>query len=248
MGFSQLLFVLLLLFTSVAAEGRVPTAPVRQDRGYSPIPAHVATPNRIVSRDEATGEVGYKRVLKTFRATTDRVVYVRIAKAAATQRGRSERLRVGEASAGGDGEDADSDPPTDAQILRCSPPHPFWVTGRGWVTAEHLRVGDSLVSDSGEALVVVGHEIKAEHAEVFNFHVAEWNTYFVAEDEAAPFVWVHNKGVSDRLVGRLDGEVISRDYYRKLQNYLNKRGVDLRRGNESAFNGEHPSKVGAHAA
>lgn len=171
------------------------------ERGVSSVES-LRPGDRVLARDEHTGQQGYKEVVRTYRSWTDRVVHVRTARASAVQRGRGERHRVGEESGGSaeGGEEADEPPSTPGgvdgageQTLRCSPPHPFWVVGRGWVRAELLRVGDLLAGSSGEALVVVEHEVRAERAEVFNFHVSEWNTYFVAERDDGPFVWVHNK-------------------------------------------------------
>jgi len=44
-----------------------------------------------------------------------------------------------------------------------------------------------------------------------------------------------NSAVVDNITGKLGGDVISRDYYAKLGSYLEKRGVDLRRGKTSGF-------------
>ena len=163
---------------------------------YTPVAGEIEHPNQTISRDEHTGEQGYKRVVRLFRGQTDRVVYLRIAKAASVQRGRSERHRIGGTSGGGDTEEGSDEPPLadDPQALHCTTEHPFWVVGRGWVTSGNLKVGDRLVGSKGVGLVVVGHEIRAEQADHFNFHVESWNTYFVAERESGPFVWVHNKG------------------------------------------------------
>jgi len=43
------------------------------------------------------------------------------------------------------------------------------------------------------------------------------------------------QGVVDSITGKLGGDIISRDYYVKLASYLERRGVDLRRGKTSGF-------------
>lgn len=148
----------------------------------------------VLSRDERTGEQGYKRVVRLFRGHTDQVVYLRIAKAAATQRGRSERHRVGQEKGGSssDGEDGSDPDPDSSQQIRCTTEHPFWVQGQGWTAAKDLRPGDQLLGSQGEQLVVRAHEVRQEEADHYNFAVEDWHTYFVSETEQDPAVWVHN--------------------------------------------------------
>ncbi|MEZ6189559.1 MAG: polymorphic toxin-type HINT domain-containing protein [Planctomycetota bacterium] len=148
----------------------------------------------VLARDPATGEQGYKRVVRLFRGHTDQVVYLRIAKAASTQRGRGERHRVGQEKGGSssDGEDGSDPDPDSSQQIRCTTEHPFWVQGRGWVAAKDLKPGDQLLGSEGEQLVVTAHEVRQEEADHYNFEVEDWHTYFVSETEDDPAVWVHN--------------------------------------------------------
>ena len=230
--------------------------------------------DKVLSRNEQTGEQGYKRVSRLFRGETDTVVHLKIARKAAGKaakktaaktrvgkpakaasrrtarepalartrvRGRTQRratAKRGAAKAGStddgdgsgydvghdddtdssdDGEDPDDADPSsatesspallspDASLeagaeIRCTPEHPFFVRGQGWVGADKLRVGDELVGDQGETLVVVEKEIRQEQAQHFNFEVEDWHTYFVAEMEMDPGVWVHNKCDLDDIV------------------------------------------------
>lgn len=68
--------------------------------------------------------------------------------------------------------------------------HPFYVIGKGWTEARKLRVGDTLQLFSGEVAVVnkVEDEVLRDPIRVYNFEVADWNTYFVSELD----VFVHN--------------------------------------------------------
>ncbi|WP_322923213.1 polymorphic toxin-type HINT domain-containing protein [Paenibacillus campi] len=68
--------------------------------------------------------------------------------------------------------------------------HPFWIEGKGWVTAIELKVGDPLKQSNGHVLAieqieVVHHEQKVK---VYNFTVTEYHTYFVSDLG----IWVHN--------------------------------------------------------
>lgn len=162
--------------------------------------------DRVLSRDEATGEQGYKRVVRLFRGHTDKVVYLRIAKAPATQRGRSERHRVGQEKGGSssDGEEGSDPDSGSSQRIRCTTEHPFWVQGRGWVAAKDLKPGDQLLGSQGEQLVVVAQELLREKADHYNFEVEGWHTYFVSERENDPAVWNHNKCPPDDLLDEND--------------------------------------------
>ncbi len=169
----------------------VPTA-----RGPLPI-EQVTTGDLVLSRDERSGQQGFKPVVRLFRGHAGTVVILEIAeRLPARPRGRTERHRVGlpasEASEG----------PDSAQTLRCTTEHPFWVEGLGWTRAADLRPGDPLRGARGEALVVVSRTIRAEQADHFNFEVEGWHTYFVSERPGAPSVWVHNDCI-DRLAKEL---------------------------------------------
>jgi RHS repeat-associated protein len=161
------------------AEGRRPIEEIKEG-------------DRVLSRDERTGEQAFKRVARLFRGHTSRVVRVDVVELRpAKQRGRSERHRVGTAGREESAEDG-SDPDL-TQAIRCTTEHPFWVLGAGWTPAHRLRAGDRLSSSEGAELMVVACETVAEEADHFNFEVEDWHTYFVAGDEGARPVWVHNK-------------------------------------------------------
>jgi hypothetical protein len=61
-----------------------------------------------------------------------------------------------------------------------------------WVDAAQLQAGDRLLNDDGTWAEVVSVEIEAEPLTAFNLTVAEFHTYFVAANENAAPVWVHN--------------------------------------------------------
>ena len=68
--------------------------------------------------------------------------------------------------------------------------HPFYVSGRGWVAAGDLNVGDEAYLIDGSAAYVTGAELErfTEPVKVYNLEVADIHTYFVG-DKA---VLVHN--------------------------------------------------------
>lgn len=86
------------------------------------------------------------------------------------------------------------------QELRCTPEHPFWVQGKGFVAAEDLRVGDRGLDAEGNEVLITGVEIKEERAQHYNFEAEDFHTYFVCETPEDPGIWVHN--LCKRLRGR----------------------------------------------
>ena len=71
-----------------------------------------------------------------------------------------------------------------------TPGHPFYVPGKGWIGAIHLRAGDLLVLQSGEYVVIemIQHEILESPITVYNFEVEDFHTYYVGNNS----VLVHN--------------------------------------------------------
>lgn len=78
---------------------------------------------------------------------------------------------------------------TTGEALRTTSDHPFYVRGQ-WVRVKRLRVGDSLVSQSGQRHVLRRIDRQPEHVTVYNFTVDELHTYFVGQQA----ILVHNSG------------------------------------------------------
>lgn len=73
--------------------------------------------------------------------------------------------------------------------LKTTAYHPIFVKERGWVSAINLREGDLLETLEGMAQVTKTEKVRHEEpVEVFNFHVEEWESYFVSGRQ----VYVHN--------------------------------------------------------
>ncbi|MDC3379396.1 polymorphic toxin-type HINT domain-containing protein, partial [Planctomycetota bacterium] len=154
--------------------------------GRTPI-EDVRVGDEVLSRDEATGEHAYKRVVRLFRGDTDSVVYLRLSDRPA---GRTrEPHRVGEATAS----ESEEPPLSSTQIIRSTVGHPYYVAERGWVRAGELKVGDRVEALTGEALHVVEVTVRPEQAQHYNFEVADWHTYFVSGQGGHRSVWTHNK-------------------------------------------------------
>ena len=77
------------------------------------------------------------------------------------------------------------------ETITCTPAHPFWVIGEGWVNAGDLRKGCELLSSDGRTVLVLGMSYlrPSRPVRVYNITVDEEHTYYVGESR----VLVHNK-------------------------------------------------------
>jgi RHS repeat-associated protein len=76
----------------------------------------------------------------------------------------------------------------DADVIRTTPEHPFWVQGRGWTRAADLDLNEPLATARRTALTVAALSSFAERATVYNLEVDGFHTYFVGRSRA----WAHN--------------------------------------------------------
>lgn len=135
----------------------------------------------VLSRDEETGEQGFKRVLTTYRSTTQKLVTVTF-------------IRQAENESGEDGDAV-------AESVTGTPEHPFWSVDRQtWVELAHVAVGEHLrLADGGVAVVLAVEQAanpEGKAVRTYNLEVEDWHTYFVAAEldgAGNSAVWVHNK-------------------------------------------------------
>jgi RHS repeat-associated protein len=136
--------------------------------GLTPIEA-VAAGDLVLARSDETGEVAWRAVEETFVRKADALEEV--------------------ALVGGDGR---------TETLTTTPEHPFWVEGRGWISASGLVPGDTTVTPAGDALRVAWTAERSAETPVYNFRVADFHSYFVGEAS----VWVHNSDCGGQGPGR----------------------------------------------
>ena len=114
--------------------------------------------DKVLASDPETGETAYKEVLKTYTYVKDTLVYVTV----------------------------------DGETIETTKEHPFWVEGQGWTKAKFLEAGDQLRDASGENLVIEDVDIvplpENQYTLVYNFEVADFHTYYVADS----YILVHN--------------------------------------------------------
>jgi RHS repeat-associated protein len=163
--------------------------------------------DEVLSRDERTGEQGYKKVVRVFRGHTSEVVCLRVA-VVPPNKAKERHFSQDVGGRGGAKEiPAELLSAADEQIIRSTVAHPYWVEGRGWVHAEDLQAGDRLIEPESAEFTVMGIEIRDEEAYHYNFEVEDWHTYFVTESEQNPAVWVHNAGCDKRASKAKQGDV-----------------------------------------
>lgn len=110
-----------------------------------------------------------------------------------------------------------------------TPTHPFYSPVKGWTDAVRLRAGDVLVLVNGNYVVVekIQHEILEAPVKVYNFHVEDYHTYYVAYAG----ILVHNVCVNQNNPGAT-GQAhhpISRKIQRQASQNPNLKGLVTRK-------------------
>ena len=151
--------------------------PVQMADGTTKRICEVQVGDQVLSRDPATGKDEAKTVTFTIERHAPSVVDVTLHDA-----------RTGK-----------------AETLTCTPEHPLFVQGQGWVEAGSVGIGTSIVSRAGPALEVTDLTWEKNKAEelaagaagsslggytVYNLTVEDDHTFFVGA--AGGGTWVHN--------------------------------------------------------
>jgi hypothetical protein len=139
-------------------------APVQTAAGARAI-EKIQKGDRVWARDPGTGKTELKAVLQTFVHKAPAVV----------------TLGFSQSAAG----------PV-VEHITCTPQHPFYVAGRGFVQAGELGIGTQIVTRAGPALFLktVSRRNEPAGVPVYNFEVEGDHTYFVGS--AGEGLWVHN--------------------------------------------------------
>jgi hypothetical protein len=132
--------------------------PVHTEDGWVPI-EELQVGDLVLSRDDETGEEAYRPISAVMITPNKPVLALEL-----------------------------EDSMGSIETIEATPPHPFFVEGRGWVAASELRPDDQVVSSAGGRLRVVSTTAILRRTTVYNFEVEDFHTYFVGEGAA----WVHN--------------------------------------------------------
>ena len=164
------------------------------------VPISQIVPGTLVwSRDPATGQMGWKRVLAQYSNPYDETVYVTIrdAETGMQQVIISNRIHPffvqrGMMS-GAQSISQQVQPSSEGHVYRGPIPNGFWID------AADLQAGDRLLNADQSWAVVVGVQNSTEALTAFNLTVEDFSTYFVASTETAHTVWVHNNCQFDSI-------------------------------------------------
>ena len=83
------------------------------------------------------------------------------------------------------------------RLIRTTAKHPFYVAGKGWVSACRLQPYDVLHSHDNQEVAVKSVSDAHEVVPVYNIRVADYCTYFVGQRDWGFSVWVHNACTPD---------------------------------------------------
>ena len=125
--------------------------------------------DQVVSRDEKTGKTEFKTVVQTTVRTSFTLLKIALADA-----------QTGEV----------------VETLTSTPEHPYYKHGEGFIPANRLAIGNSIVTRAGPALIVKSITQLSRPAgfQVFNLTVEDDHTYLSARLRVGPgFIMVTKK-------------------------------------------------------
>jgi hypothetical protein len=138
--------------------------------------------DQLLSRDLDTGKDGVKTVTGTISRPADTLVTLALV-----------------------------DPSTHkTSTITCTPGHPVYVEGEGWVEAGDLVAGNAIVTRTGSALIVASLQWQRDETgnhpfTVYNLTVEDDHTYFAGDIDGG--LWVHNCTISLGGEGETPGAI-----------------------------------------
>ncbi|WP_218080306.1 polymorphic toxin-type HINT domain-containing protein [Anthocerotibacter panamensis] len=125
--------------------------PVLAEGGQQPI-EKLKPDDKVLARDEVTGEQSYQRVLQTFATPNDPLYDLELVSATGKR-----------------------------EVLGVTGNHPFWVKDKGWTESDLLKAGMLVAGKDGSWLTVGKLVPRAERATGYNLEVEDDHTYFVGD-------------------------------------------------------------------
>ncbi|WP_207761506.1 polymorphic toxin-type HINT domain-containing protein [Leptospira perolatii] len=130
----------------------------------------------VLSKNDKTGEVAYKRVSQTYIRTVDSIYKVEFADGLLLETTWSHPFR---------------------RLKTENRRENFSVENSEWTQAWNLKAGDITLTASGDTLEINSIEVDTRGEKVYNFEVEDFHTYFVGETG----VWVHNADYNSISMG-----------------------------------------------
>lgn len=119
--------------------------------------------DRVLSRDETTGETAYKEVIALHPHPGQKVYVVTV------------EVRL-------------ADGKTSRETFRTTRQHPWRTAANAWVETDKLVAGEALLTVDGKASVIVSVSKTGRVKPTYNFEVRDFHSYFVGKSG----IWVHN--------------------------------------------------------
>ncbi len=161
------------------------------ENGYKPIQNITAGQDRVWARDEQTGRMGWQDVLAQYSNRYAETVHI----TAVDQRGHSQTISANRIHPFFARIAAGALVATSSVPAMASEGHVYQgdIAGGAWIDAQHLQVGDQLLSQNNQWQRVQSVDVDAQPLQAYNLSVDEYATYFVAGEPEADAVWVHNR-------------------------------------------------------
>lgn len=86
------------------------------------------------------------------------------------------------------------------QVINSTPGHVWYLAGKGWTLARNIKEGDEVLTSDGTTQKVTSVRTYEEAGFAYNCEVEGFHTYFVAGDDGAPGIWVHNASIGIRTL------------------------------------------------
>jgi RHS repeat-associated protein len=87
------------------------------------------------------------------------------------------------------------------QVIRTTADHPFFEWSKGWLPCRDLKIGDRLLTETGQWVLVEDLLDTGIWEPLYNLRIADFHTYFVGKHEWGFSVWAHNAKVVKGGVG-----------------------------------------------
>jgi RHS repeat-associated protein len=157
---------------------------VKTSQGFLPI-RDLRTEDRVWSRDERSGQSGFKVVLAQYSNPYKETVSVTV---------RDGEIGLEQTIVSNRIHPYFVQLPAASNTVASSEGHVYQgeITNGAWVDAANLKAGYRLLNDDSTWAEVVSVKIELKPLQAFNLTVADYHTYFVAANDEADAVWVHN--------------------------------------------------------
>jgi len=168
------------------------------EEGYKPIRDIRANKDRVLAKDERSGDLGWKDVLAQYSNQYEETVHVTASDASGrVQTIISNRIHPYFARIAASALIATASVVSNPAIATEGHVYAGSIQGGAWVDAQYLKPGDELLGENDQWQVVESVVVEDAPLEAFNLTVDDYSTYFVAGGEDAKAVWVHNKCFDD---------------------------------------------------